>query len=280
MLANFLIGLREGLEASLIVGILVAYLVKSGNRQRLPLMWAGVAVAIVISLGFGALLSFTSANMSFRAQEAFGGFLSILAVCFVTWMVFWMKSAARGLKGELQGKLDKAIAIGGYGIVFAAFIAVVREGLETALFIWAAVNATGQTVGPLIGAALGIAVAVLLGYLIYRGAVKLNMAQFFKITGVLLIIVAAGVLAYGFHDLQEAGVLPGLNSALFDVSSIVPPSSWYGTLLKGVFNFSPRTTWLEAIVWVGYLVPVMALYLRPAKTITPAPRVPAATTTV
>jgi high-affinity iron transporter len=278
VLSNYLIGLREGLEASLVVGILIAYLVRTGNRDKVRLVWAGVGLAVGISLVFGALLTFGSAAMSFRAQEAFGGFMSIVAVGFVTWMVFWMKSAARGLKGELHGQLDKALAAGGFALAVVAFVAVVREGLETALFLWAAVKATGQSGVPLTGAMLGLATAVVLGWLIYRGALRLNLATFFKWTGAALIIVAAGVLAYGVHDLQEAGILPGLDSLAWDVSAQIPASSWYGSILKGTVNFSPKTTWLEAVVWVCYVVPVMYLYLRPARASAPQPTpVPAAT---
>lgn len=265
MFANFLIGLREGLEAALVVGILIAYLVKTGRSDRVHHVWWGIAAAVTLSLGFGALLTFTSADMGFRAQEAFGGFMSIIAVGLVTWMVFWMKAAARDLKGELHSRLDDAITAGGIAIAIVAFVAVAREGLETALFLWAAVNATGQTAVPIAGALLGLGVAVFLGWLIYRGALRLNLATFFRWTGAGLIIVAAGVLAYGVHDLQEAAILPGLNNFAFDVSAQVPSSSWYGTLLKGTINFSPQTTWLQAIVWIAYLVPTMFLYLRRPK---------------
>jgi high-affinity iron transporter len=171
--------------------------------------------------------------------------------------------------------------------VVVAALAVGREGLETALFLWAATQtATGaHTVStvpawqPLTGAVLGIATAVLLGYLLYRGAVRINLTKFFTWTGAFLIVVAAGVLGYGFHDLQEAGILPGLNSLAFDVSGSIDEGSWYGTVLKGVFNFSPQTTWLQAGVWTAYLVITMTLFLRgvrragPAATpATPAPR--------
>lgn len=266
MLGNFLIGLREGLEATLVVSILIAYLVKSGHRDRLLPVWIGVGLAVAVSLGFGALLSFSSAQMSFETQEAFGGTLSIIAVGFVTWMIFWMRRAARSLKAELHGRVDAALAAGTVALTVTASIAVGREGLETSLFLWTAVQATGQTVAPLVGAALGIACAVALGWLLYRRAVTLNLARFFTWTGAALVIVAAGVLAYGVHDLQEAGWLPGLHTLAFDVSSTIPPGSWYGTLLKGVFNFSPASTWLQVIVWLSYVVPVMALFLAPART--------------
>jgi high-affinity iron transporter len=264
--ANYLIGLREGLEATLVVSILIAYLVKTDNRSRLRAVVLGVAVAVALSLAFGAVLTFTSSSMSSEAQERFGGLLSIIAVAFVTWMVFWMRRTARFLKRELEDKMDAALAMGSVALALTAFLAVGREGLETSLFIWAAVKATGSGWEPILGATLGIISAVVLGWLLYRRAVTINLAKFFTWTGAGLIIVAAGVLSYGVHDLQEAGDLPGLNTLAFDVSGAVPPDSWYGTLLKGVFNFSPRTTWLEAVVWLSYVLPVMALFFRPART--------------
>jgi high-affinity iron transporter len=266
VIANYLIGLREGLEAALVVSILVAYLVKAGRRDRLAPVWVGVLAAVALSLVFGALLTFSSSQLGFQAQEAFGGTLSIIAVGFVTWMVFWMRRTARSLSTELRGKMQAALAMGTGALVLTSFLAVGREGLETALFIWSAVQATGQSTSPLVGAALGLLSAVVLGYLFYEGAVRINLATFFRWTGLVLVVVAAGVLAYGVHDLQEAGVLPGLNALAFDVSGAVPPDSWYGTLLKGTVNFSPATTWLQAIAWLGYVVPVLALFLKPSRT--------------
>jgi high-affinity iron transporter len=276
VLANFLIGLREGLEAALVVGILVAYLRKIGRDDVLPRIWLGVGLAVALSLAIGAALTFGTYGLSFQAQELIGGILSIVATGFVTWMVFWMLRAARGLSRELRSDVDSHLAGAGWGLVLVAFLAVGREGIETALFIWAAVQASGSTALPLAGAALGIVVAVVLGYLIYRGVLSINLSKFFTYTGVILIVVAAGVLAYGVHDLQEAGVLPGINSLAFDVTAAVPPDSWYGTLLKGTLNFSPATTWLEAIVWVAYVVPVMTIFLlksrqRPSAPVAPTP---------
>jgi high-affinity iron transporter len=271
MFANYLIGLREGLEAALVISILVAYLVKTGHARMLPPLWGGVAAAVGVSLLFGALLTFTSRHLSFEAQEAFGGTLSIIAVGFVTWMIFWMRRTARHLSKELRGRLDAALAMGTGALVLTAFIAVGREGLETSLFIWSAVQATGESTSPVLGAALGLATAVVLGYLFYKGALRINLSTFFTWTGAALIVVAAGVLAYGIHDLQEAGVLPGLNTLAFDVSAAIPPDSWYGTLLKGTINFSPATTVLQAVAWVAYIVPVVTLFFfRPARTAQPS----------
>ena len=280
-LGNFLIGLREGLEAALVVSILIAYLVKSDRRQLLPKIWIGVGIAVGISLGFGFALTFGPKGLTFEAQELIGGLLSIIAVGFVTWMIFWMARAARGISGELRSQVDQATDARPWSLVIVAMLAVGREGLETALFLWAATRAaarsTGGTAVPLIGAALGLVVAVLLGYLIYRGALKINLTKFFTWTGAFLIIVAAGVLAYGVHDLQEARFLPGLYNLAFDVSNVIPPGSWHGTLLKGIFNFSPATTKLEATAWLAYAVPTMTLFLYTIhRRSTSAPSAPAA----
>jgi high-affinity iron transporter len=266
VLGNALIGLREGLEAGLVVSILVAFLVRTDRRSELPKVWLGVGIAVVISAGVTIALALAQQQLTFEAQETFGGILSIIAVGFVTWMIFWMRRAARSISAELRGRLEGALAMGPAAVVVMAALAVGREGLETALFFFTAARAAGETAQPLIGFSLGIAAAILLAYLIYRGAISLNLGRFFTVTGVLLIFVAAGILAYGMHDLQEAGIVPGLTTLAFDVSTAVPPDSWYGTLLKGIFNFSPQTTVAEAIVWVAYVAVVLPLFLRPQRT--------------
>ncbi|MFI9805004.1 iron uptake transporter permease EfeU [Streptomyces sp. NPDC052301] len=264
MFSNYLIGLREGLEASLVVCILIAYLVKTGRRDALRPIWIGIGIAVALAMGFGCALEFGSQELTFQAQEALGGSLSIVAVGLVTWMVFWMRRTARHLKSELHGKLDAALAMGTGALVATAFLAVGREGLETALFVWASVHsASDGTPRPLVGAALGLATAVLLGWLFYRGALRINLAKFFTWTGGMLVVVAAGVLAYGFHDLQEADWVPGLTHLAFDISDTIPPDSWYGTLLKGVFNFQPDPTVLQVTVWLLYLIPTLAVFLAP-----------------
>lgn len=274
MLGNFLIGLREGLEASLVVSILIAYLVKTGRRHLLPKVWAGVGLAVAISLLFGALLTFGPKGLSFSAQEFIGGTLSIAAVGLVTWMIFWMAGAARTIASDLRRQVDAAEG-SSWSLPLIAALAVGREGLETALFVWAATKSAaadgGTTAGPLLGALAGLLVAIALGYALYAGAVRINLGRFFAITGGFLILVAAGVLAYGVHDLQEAGFLPGLNNLAYDVSAAVPPGSLLGTILKGIFNFSPAATVLEVVVWVTYVGIVGTLFLRKVRTKAPAP---------
>lgn len=265
MFANYLIGLREGLEASLIVGILVAYVVKSGNRARLGSVWAGTGIAIGLSLAFGGILTLTSSSLSEEAEHGFAGVMSIIAVGLVTWMVFWMRRTAREMRGELHGRLEKALVGGGIALGVVALVAVLREGLETALFLWAATTAATDTTAALGGAILGIGTAVVIGWAVYRGAVKMNLATFFTWTGALLIVVAAGVLAYGVRDLQEGGFLPGGESIAFDVSGTIDENGPLGTLLGGFFHFDPVTTWLQLGVWVVYLVVTLAFYFRPER---------------
>ncbi|MFF2184543.1 iron uptake transporter permease EfeU [Streptomyces sp. NPDC058155] len=266
MFGNYLIGLREGLEASLVVCILVAYLVKTDRRDALRPVWFGIGIACTVSLAFGAALEFGSQELTFEAQELLGGSLSIISVGLVTWMIFWMRRTARHLKSDLHGKLDAALQMGTGALVATALLAVGREGLETALFVWASVRAGGEgRSGPLVGVLLGIATAIVLGWLFYRGALRINLAKFFTWTGSMLVIVAAGVLAYGVHDLQEARFVGGLQTKAFDITGAVPPDSWYGTLLKGVFNFQPDPTVVQVTVWALYLVPTMIFFLAPRR---------------
>ncbi|EME63816.1 iron uptake transporter permease EfeU [Amycolatopsis decaplanina] len=264
--ASALIGLREGLEAALVVSILVAFLVKTERRHALHWVWLGVGVAVLLSVGVGAILTYSTAQLTFEQQELLGGTLSIVAVGFVTAMIFWMRKASRTIAAELRGKLDEALDVGPAAVLVLSFFAVGREGLETAVFFYSTVQtAQGGTTEPLIGFTAGILVAIVLAYLIYRGAVRFDLGKFFTITGVLLVFVAAGVLGYGLHDLQEAAFLPGLTTLAFDASAALPETSWYGALLKGIFNYSQQTTVLQAVAWIAYVAIVLPLFLRPKK---------------
>lgn len=275
MLSTFLIGLREGLEASLVVGILIAYVRKIGRDDVVPRIWAGVAIAVALSLGLGALLTFGTYGLTFEAQEIIGGTLSIVAVGLVTWMIFWMARTARGLKRELEHQVDTRLDGPGWGLVAIGFVAVAREGLETALFLWSAVRSSGDAPLAWVGAVLGLLTAVAIGWLIYRGIVRINLGTFFTWTGALLIVVAAGILAYGVHDLQEAGVLPGpwtqgASAWAFRLSDTIDPSGLPAALLKGTIGFSPDMTKLELAVWALYLAVVGTAYARVVRRPAPA----------
>jgi high-affinity iron transporter len=264
--SNALIGLREGLEAALVVVILIAFLVKTDRRWALKYVWLGVGVAVGLSILLGAVLTFGAQGLAHDTQELIGGIASIIAVAFVTGMVFWMRAASRTISGELKGRLDRALDLGPLAVAAVGFVGVGREGLETAIFFFATTQAAGAgNVQPLLGWVLGLGAAVALGVLIYRGAVRINLAKFFRYTGILLIIVAAGILAYGIHDLQEAGVLPGDELKAFDISAVLPAGAWHAALLKGMFNITPVMSVLQVVAWVVYVGVVMTLFLRPVR---------------
>jgi high-affinity iron transporter len=204
----------------------------------------------------------------------FDAVTSLLAVVFVTWMIFWMRRTARSLSGELRGKLEDALQMGSMAVVVMAFLAVAREGLETALLFFASVQGATTTATPLIGISLGLVTAIVIGWGIYRSALKINLTKFFTWTGLLLILVAAGIFKYGVHDLQEANILPGLSTLAFDINGVMPADSWYGTLLAGMLNITPQPSVFEAIAWVVYLVPTLVIFLLPQR----AKKAPASTT--
>jgi high-affinity iron transporter len=266
-LASYLIGLREGLEVTLVVSILIAYLVKSGRRRQLVPLWAGVVVAIAASVLFGALLTYTETTLlaDSRSRELFEAVTSVVAAVLVTWMIFWMRRTARRLKGELQGKLESAIGVGALAIAGIAFVSVIREGLETALLFYAAAQGATSTITPLLAISAGIATSVLIGFGLYAGAIRVNLSRFFTVSGVLLIFVAAGIFKYGIHDFQEAGVLPGLQNIAFDITGVLDPGSWYGAAISGMFNITGAPTVLETVAYLAYLVPVLLIFLWPAR---------------
>jgi high-affinity iron transporter len=261
--SNALIGLREGLEAALVVVILIAFLVKTNRRWALRYVWIGVGAAVALSVVIGAVLTFGTSGLDDRTAELVGGLASLLAVVLVTGMIFWMRSVGRRFAGELTGKLDRALDAGPFAIAAVAFLGVGREGLESALFFYATVESAGETgIAPALGWVVGIGAAVALGIAIYLGAVRIDLAQFFRWTGVGLVIVAAGILAYAVHELQEAGVLPGENVYAFDLRSTIDPTSPLAMVVRGIFNLRPRMAVLEIGAWAAYLVVVLPLFLR------------------
>jgi len=257
--------MREGLEASLIIGILVAYIIRTDRKSSLPFLWLGVALAVALSLGLGAFLSYSSTQLTVRGEEIFAGVSSLAAVVLVSWMVFWMKSHARGLRDSLHQQVDSFSPMGRAGVVAAAFFAVAREGLETALFIYSNFKTVSSDTAPTIGLALGLAIAIVLGIAIYRRSVKLNLGKFFTISGTALLVVAAGVLSHGINELQNFGALPGAHAFAWN---------WTGgngtllvTLLDGTVGIANTLTWLQLIIWVAYLGLIIPAYLakNPAK---------------
>lgn len=261
MLSSFIIAIREGLEAALIVGILVAYIVKSGKSHLLRFIWIGVGAAVATSLGLGAVLSFTSAELTPRGEGIFAGTTSALAVAVVTWMVFWMKRTARFLRHELAGKVDQALLGGPLALAGAAFLAVVREGLETSLFVYANFKSVAHPLNSAFGLIAGFGIAIALGYLIYKSSINLDLSKFFTYTGIALIIVAAGVLSYGVHEFQDLGLLPGAHLFAWDVTSVIGKDSVLGAILTGTIGFDTTTSWLQLGIYAAYLVAVLVPYL-------------------
>ena len=271
-LANFLIALREGVEAALIVGVVAAYLVKVGRRNLLPKVWFGVIIAAALPLSLGAIMTWGPYTLSFQAQEILGGTLSLVAVAMVTWMILWMSSNSRQFARKLREDTAAQLASGSeWGVVWIAFIAVVREGIETALFVWATIKSSAENAiaAPALGVVTGLVVAVIIGWLIYTGAARINLSIFFNITGLLLIFVAAGIVSYGVGDLQEASVIPGWGTPVYDITayldgsvySWLTTSSWWGTLLEAMFNVNAAPTHLQLIGWVLYIVIILPLFL-------------------
>jgi high-affinity iron transporter len=261
LLGSGLIGLREGLETAIVVTILVAFLVKSDRRDALKWVWVGVAAAIAMTIAVFLIIQFGENTISGLAAEAIAGIASLVAVAIVTTMVLWMKKAAATLSGELRGEMARALETGGLAVLLLAFLAVGREGVETALFMVG--YAEAETAWPLAGLIVGVLIAVAFAYGMYVGALRINLAKFFSYTGVFLIIVAAGILSYGIGALQTVGWLPGLPNRVFDISSWFNWSSWYGEVIQGIFNVTPTPTVLQLAAWLAYLVIVLALFLRP-----------------
>ncbi|MFT4258459.1 iron uptake transporter permease EfeU [Microbacterium sp.] len=293
MFATFLIGLREGLEAALVIGILVAYLRRLDRQEALSRMWAGVGLAIVLALGIGAVLTFGAYSLTFEAQELIGGLMSLLAVGMVTAMIFWMQKASRTMKATLEEGIDRALTSGGvWALIAIGFVSVAREGIETTLLLWSMVQSFGDAPSALIGALLGLLSAVVIGWLLMRGVVRLDLRRFFTWTSGFLVIVAAGVLAYAIMDLQEAGVIPGpftpaapldaVTGAVatgwsgfpfgwtFDVSTVIAPGGGLAAILQATVGFMPRMTWIQVAAWALYVAIVGYFFIRGLRARRPA----------
>ena len=276
MLPTFVIGLREGLEASLIVGIIAAFLIQRGERRALRPMWIGVAAAAALCLGVAIALRIVDDSLSLEQREGFEAILAWVAVAGITYMIVWMRRHSRELKGSLEASAGHALARGStFALVGMAFFAVLREGLETAVFLIATFQNSSNPAATGAGAVLGIGVAVGLGIAIFRGGVRINLSRFFRATGFVLAIVAAGLLALGVHSAQEAGWITALSSPAFDLSWLVAPGTIRASLLTGVLGLQPVPTVAEVTAWLLYAIPMGAYVLWPQRP-TPARRVPAA----
>jgi high-affinity iron transporter len=267
VLPTFVIGLREGLEASLIVGIVAAFLGKQGRRDALRQVWVGVAAAVVLCLGIAIALKVATAELPQKEQEGLETVVGVLAIAMVTVMVVWMRKHARGMKRELEGAAASALATGSArALVAMAFLAVLREGFETAVFVVAVLQQpSGGGVWPSVGVFLGLAIAFGVGWGIYRGGVKLNLAKFFKATGVVLVVVAAGLVMTAFHTAHEAGWVDFGQAQALDLQWLVRPGTPLASLLTGVLGWHPTVTVVEAIGWLAYAVVVGAFVLVPPR---------------
>lgn len=266
MLPTFVIGLREGLEAALIVGIIATFLVQQRRRDALRWMWAGVAIAVALCAGVAVALRVAEQNLPQRQQEGLETIVAVLAVAMVTWMIVWMRQNARGLKHDLEGRAAAALAAGSVGtLVLMAFLAVLREGLETAVFLLAAFQTSTDPATAGTGALLGVVVAIGLGVAIYKGGVRLNLERFFRLTGLVLVLVAAGLVASAAHTAHEAGWLNSAQGQVMNLTWLVDPGSVRSALLTGMLGIMPRPVVAEVVVWVAYAVPMFAFVLWPAR---------------
>lgn len=271
MIPTLVIGLREGVEASLIVGIIAAFLKRNGRRDALRQMWIGVLAAVALCLLIGVALVTLSQELPQRAQEGLETVIGAFAVVMVTLMILWMTRHARGMKQELEGAAGHALDTGSArALVLMAFLAVLREGFETAVFLVAVIQNSSTVTTGAIGALLGILGALVIGYGIYRGGVRLNLTRFFRITGVVLVLVAAGLVMTVLHTAHEAGWVNVGQSQALDLSWLVRPGTVLASLLTGVLGLQPRPTVLESIGWLVYAVP-MALYVAWPRGRRPAP---------
>jgi high-affinity iron transporter len=258
-----LVTTREGLEASLIVGIVLAYLAKTENRNYFRVIWAGTAAAVALSILTGAALFFTVGSLEGRSEQIFEGVAMLSAVAVLTWMIFWMRKQAVNIKKELEAKLAGAIAAGSaIGLASVVFFAVLREGWETALFLFA-ISESSSPLSTSVGAVLGLVISISLGIALYMGSRRLNLRQFFTVTGILLIVFAAGLLAHGIHEFQEAGVLPMTIEHVWDTNGIVGEDSRVGEFLTALFGYNGNPSLLEVLAWASYLALALTFFLRP-----------------
>lgn len=265
MLVPFLIMLREGIEAALIVGIVASYLTQTGRARWMPAIWIGILLAAALSLFVGAALQFISAEFPQKAQELFEAIVGLVAVCVLTSMVFWMRKVSRSIAAELRASVDSALTSSkhqGYALVGMIFFAVAREGLESVFFLLATFQQSESAAAPL-GALLGLVCACVIGYGIYVGGVRLNLRRFFRWTGVFILVVASGILAGSVRALHEAGIWNHFQAVVVDLSSTLPADSTLGTVFSGIFGYQDTPTQSEVVAYLVFLVVSLYAFLRP-----------------
>jgi high-affinity iron transporter len=281
--SGLLTGLREGVEAALIIAIICAYLAKTGNRREFPKVFAGAGLAILLSALLGLILYVQVGGLEEPYEQIFEAITLLAAAAVVTWMLFWMRRQARSVKGELHAAVDRALDQGSVlALAVLAFVAVIREGLETSLFLVGQANSADQNaIWILVGALIGLAIAAVLGVGFYQGSRRINLQTFFRWTGVGLIFIAAGLLSTAVHELVEIGVIPFGEQTLFDLSGVLPHSADSGNVLgqflRAIFGYSATPEVTTFVVWLTYIVVVLYLFLRPMKPVAPAPAIGSAT---
>jgi high-affinity iron transporter len=250
MLASYLLSLREGIEAALIIGILLGALRQTHREEFIPTVWYGAVSAAVISLLIAILLTILGLEMKDPGEAIFEGFTMLIAAGLLTWMIFWMSRTARTLKSDIEANVQRASQMGSRALFFVAFFAVLREGIELALFLTASVFALQAT----LGAILGLGTAILLGWTIFATTVRLDLRRFFQVTGFFLILFAAGLIAHGIHEFNEVGWIPTIIEHVWDVSAVVSDTSTFGQLLAALFGYNPTPSLTEMLAYAAYFV--------------------------
>ena len=254
MLGSFLITLREGLEAALIIGIILAYLSKTGSRQQFKPIWFGTALGALASLITGVIIYFVAGELQGSAEQIFEGTAMFIAVGVLTWMIFWMRKQAVNIKMHLHAQIQSALTSGSsLALTVMAFLAVVREGIETVLFLFAATKTAESPFTFILGGLLGLFVAVLIGYAIYKGTSRFNLRTFFNVTSVVLFLFAAGLLAHGIHEFNEVGFIPAIIDHVWDINSLIPETSTFGWFLTALFGYNANPSLTETISYFVFL---------------------------
>ena len=264
MLASLLITLREGLEAALIIGIILAYLARTDSRQGFKPVWLGTSLAVLASLIAGAAIYLLAGELSGQAEEVFEGIAMFLAAGVLTWMIFWMRKQAVNIKAHLHAQIQSVLTSGSsLGLVAIAFVVVVREGIETVLFLFAATRVAESPILFTAGGFLGLAIAIGIGYSIYKGTSRLNLRTFFNVTSLVLIVFAAGLLAHGIHELHEAAIIPPVVEHVWDINHILPEKAPLGRLLTSIFGYNANPSLVEIVAYFAYLTLALVGYFRP-----------------